>query len=338
MNKQSIIVHKSALLAAAQKRGLSPPEAEKLWLDLSPAPSTEPDSPKSKIPRVLYFLGAWVICLALAWFMGNQYSLYGVPALLSISIVYAVGFMGVGLYLWRVKQKKTLGGLGIFLSVSLVPLITYALQDLMGWWPGKFPGEYPGFFSWVSGGWAIMELATIGACLTALHFIRFPLLTVPLYVALWFMAMDIAPVFSPVSDSDGGFLPVRIALCLLLGLVLVIKAISLDRSQKTDFAFWGHLFGVAIFWSGMTLIDDTGWLENTLYLLVNLAMIILSPILQRKVFLVFGTIGLLTRLFWLANQYFADSAYFPFILSGMGLLVIIAGWILQRNWPRNLSQ
>jgi len=87
-------------------------------------------------------------------------------------LALTIGFAGVGLYLWKVKRKETLGGLSLFLALSLIPLTTYSFQDVMGWWPGQFPGEYPDFFHWVRGGWAIMELVTITASLIALHFIK----------------------------------------------------------------------------------------------------------------------------------------------------------------------
>ena len=193
MKDHSVVVRKSQVLAAAQRSGLNVSEAESLWLNLY-NPSKDPDS---KLSRIFYFLGAWIVCLALAWFMGNRYTLYGASALILISIAYAIGFMGVGLYLLKVKQEKTLGGLGVFLSVSLVPLITYATQDLIGWWPGQFPGQYCDFFCWIEGGWAIMELVTIGISWVVLKFIKLPLLTIPLYVTLWFMMMDIAAVIPP---------------------------------------------------------------------------------------------------------------------------------------------
>ncbi|MGC2594740.1 MAG: hypothetical protein WA347_00490 [Rhabdochlamydiaceae bacterium] len=339
MKNHLTIVRKSDLLAAAQGMGLSDYEAETLWSNLC---MTRSESTESKVPHVFYFLGAWVICLALAWFMGSRYTLYGTGALLLISIAYATGFMGAGLYLLKAKQKKTLGGLCIFLSISLVPLITYASQDLMGWWPGQFPGQYSDFFCWIKGGWAIMELATIGTSWAALYFIKFPLLTVPLYIALWFMTMDIAALFSHPSSNhlgdDSHLMHIRIALCHLLGLFLIVNAVTLDRAQKTAFGFWGHLFGVAIFWSGITLTNYTGWIGNTLYCLLNVSMIVLSPILERRVFLIFGTIGVVGHLFWLAHKYFADSANFPLILSGIGLLVIIAGWVIQRYWRWSFSQ
>jgi len=331
MESHTAVVQKTDLLAAAQGIGLSGSEAEKLWLALR---TSSPDSPKSKMPRVFYFLGTLVVCLALAWFMGDRYTLYGTAALLPISLSYATCFAGAGLYLWKAKRKETLGGLGIFLSLSLVPLITYAIQDLTGWWPGQFPGQYSDFFTWIKGGWAIMELVTIGAALTALHFIKFPLLTLPLYVALWFMSMDIAPVFSRLPVH---LMQIRITFCILLGLALMVNAVFLDRRQKTAFAFWGHLFGIAIFWSGitcLTFINYTGGLEDVFYCLLNISLIVLSPILRRRVYLVFGTIGLLSTLFLLAHTYFADSPSFPLILSGVGLLVIIAGVIVQRNWTR----
>src|SRR2546428_7179406 len=94
------------------------------------------------VVNVLYYLGGLIILTALAWFLGKGADLYGKAFLFWVSFAYSLCFYGAGVYLWKVKHKEILGGIAFFLSLSLVPLVTYALQAMMGWWPGNNPGEY----------------------------------------------------------------------------------------------------------------------------------------------------------------------------------------------------
>jgi 1,4-dihydroxy-2-naphthoate octaprenyltransferase len=47
--------------------------------------------------------------------------------------------------------------------------------------------------------------------------------------------------------------------------------------------------------------------------------------------MVFGAMGVFGYLGYLAYDVFAHSMLFPFVLSGIGLLVILAGVVYQRN-------
>jgi hypothetical protein len=52
---------------------------------------------------------------------------------------------------------------------------------------------------------------------------------------------------------------------------------------------------------------------------MNLALLALSVLLQRRVFTVFAAVGVFSYLVHLASTIFADSVMFPFILTAIGL-------------------
>jgi hypothetical protein len=98
-----------------------------------------------------------------------------------------------------------------------------------------------------------------------------------------------------------------------------------------DYAFWLYLFGLLSFWFGMTLMGDgTEW-EFFLYFVINLGLVLLSVLLQRRVFIVFGALGVFAYFSHLAYEIFRDSLLFPFALTVLGIGVIYLGVLYQRN-------
>lgn len=173
-----------------------------------------------------------------------------------------------------------------------------------------------------------MEAATIlGGCI-ALKYVRFPFLTAPIFFALWFMSMDITPL---IFGHSGNSWDNQLLVSIWFGVMLLIVAYMLDLTTKEDFAFWGYFFGVITFWIGVSKLDSASELENFFYLLINIGLVLLSVFLKRTVFLVFGAIGILVYVTSLFYRYFSDSAWFPIILSLVGLLVIYIGVMYHKN-------
>jgi hypothetical protein len=66
-------------------------------------------------------------------------------------------------------------------------------------------------------------------------------------------------------------------------------------------------------------------------MVINVAMIFVGAALGRRVFAVFGGIGVALYLGHLADRVFRDSMLFPLALSAIGLMVIGIGILWQRN-------
>ena len=62
-----------------------------------------------------------------------------------------------------------------------------------------------------------------------------------------------------------------------------------------------------------------------------MGLILLSVLLQRRVFVVFGAFGVFDYVGHLAWEIFEDSLLFPFVLSAVGLSIIALGILYAKN-------
>lgn len=322
-------IDKATLLSAASKLGIPDQKAEELWNALGEKASH--DVSKLDLSRLLYYFGAMIVIIAMGWFVNEAWERFGGGGMLAIAVAYMLVFIFIGSVLWRKEDLQVPGGLFITMAVCLIPLAVYGFQKWTGWWVVDAPGQYSDFFSWVSGSWFFMEACTIiGGCI-ALKFFRFPFLTAPLFFALWFMSMDVTPLIFGNSEN---LWDDRLWVSIGFGIVLLIVAYVTDLTTKEDFAFWGYLFGVITFWTGLSILDSTSELDKFFYFLINIGLMLLSVVLQRSVFLVFGSIGVLIYTTSLFYRYFSNSVLFPVVLSLIGVLVVFAGMIYHKNRQR----
>lgn len=66
-------------------------------------------------------------------------------------------------------------------------------------------------------------------------------------------------------------------------------------------------------------------------LLINLAFIGLAPLLERRVFLIFGALGVNAYIIDLSYRVFSDSVAFPFVLSFIGILILFIAVKYAKN-------
>jgi hypothetical protein len=305
------------LLAFLEQRAASLPAA-------SQAPSRQFD-----VAHLLWYAGALIVMTAMGLFSTLAFSQMGGQALAVTALVYAAGFAAAGHYLWHVKELRTPGGLLIAIAVSMAPLAVYGVQDALDLW-GQFgkPGTVQGFYVWIKGSWIFMEVAAIVAALIALRFYPFPFIVVIAGVALWFMSMDLAPWIAGTEHADW---ETRRRVSLWFGLGTLIVAWAVDWLRRGDFAFWLHLFGMIAFWGAVTSTSGGTMFDKALYCALNVALLFLAVFLRRKVYAVFGVIGIALYLGDLANKVFRDSLLFPFALSAIGVAVIAAGLLYYRH-------
>lgn len=313
--------------AAANEAQLSAEQAEKFWVALAKSDLAQP---KFVAEHVAFYFGAMIVIAAMGWLMNTAWESFGGEGILLLAVLYAFCFARAGLNFWHKEQFKLPGGLLMTMAVSMTPLAVYGLERLTGFWPQNDPGTYDGFHIWVKGGWIMMEVATIAAGLITIKFIRFPFLTAPIAFALWYLSMDLTPLLFGVHfDYE-----TREWISAGCGLIIILIAYLIDRRTKEDYAFWGYLFGVIAFWGGLSFMDSDSELNKIIYCFINIVMIFVSVLLQRKVFLIFGSLGVMGYLGHLSYTVFKDSFLFPFALTFLGLAVIYAGVLYQRNRGR----
>jgi hypothetical protein len=175
-----------------------------------------------------------------------------------------------------------------------------------------------------------MELATLASGAVMLWRYRLPFLVMPVAVTLWYMSMDLAPF---LFGEEYLAWELRKWVSLWFGLLIALLAFWVDiRNQSSrDFAFWLYIFGVTAFWSGLSLMESESEWSKLLYCMVNIAMIFTGAILGRRVFVVFGGLGVAGYLGYLAYEVFENSLLFPIALTLIGLAIVWLGILWQRH-------
>ena len=287
-------------------------------------------APQFDLAHLLWYAGALIVMGAMGLFSTLAFSSMGGFALTATAVVYAVLFTIAGHHLWYGRDLRIPGGLLIAIAVSMAPLAVYGIQDAYGAW-GQFdrPGTVHDFYVWIKGSWIFMEVAAIVAGVIALRFYPFPFIVMIIAFALWFMSMDLTPwVFGHAEFTWDE----RREVSVWFGLGVLVVAWLVDRYPRGgDFAFWLHLFGMMAFWGGLSLKSSDSEIAKALYCLLNVGLILLSVVLRRRVYAVFGTFGVAGYLGYLSYDVFKDSLLFPFALSGIGVAVIAVGLFYHKN-------
>lgn len=303
-------------------------KADELWNAFS---TRKPAKTPFDLAHVAYYFGALIVISAMGWFMTLGWERFGGGGILLISCIYAACFILGGWRLWFKENLRVPGGLLFTLAVWMTPLAVYGLERMLGFWPLSDPGTYRDFHVWIKGSWILMELGTVLTGLIALRLVRFPFLTFPVAFALWYMSMDLTPI---VMRSDHFTWEQRLWVSVIFGAAVLICAYIVDRRSEEDYAFWLYLFGMLAFWGGLSLMESGSQLKKFLYCLINLGLILLSVLLDRKVFIVFGALGVFGYLSYLSWDVFEHSFMFPIVLTLIGLVIIYLGIKYQKNQER----
>jgi len=143
--------------------------------------------------------------------------------------------------------------------------------------------------------------------------------------------MDLVPFFLGGARTYDWELYKIVSLYFGLAMTLLAFWVDLRSRASRDYAFWLYLFGVLTFWGGLSLMNSNSELSKLAYCGINVLMILIGAILGRRVFAVFGGLGVACYLGHLSQQVFKDSLLFPFALSLIGLAIIWLGVLWQRR-------
>ncbi len=311
-------------LADAVAQGiLSRQQAEALIEFLRSDPG---QSPGFDFTHVLYYLGGLIAIGAMTLFMTLGWEAFGGAGILGISCLYAL----IGLKLtntFRDRGYLVPAGISASFVVALAPLAIYGFQQALGLWPDNSSyREYHQFIKWH---WLYMELATLAVGAFMLWKYRFPFLVMPVAVTLWYLTMDVSAMISG-GDFDWAL---RKLVSMYGGLLMILLAVWVDIRSRygADHAFWLYLFGVIAFWSGLSLQYSESELAKFAYFCINLLMIGAGVLLVRRVFVVFGALGICGYLGHLAYEVFENSWLFPIVLTVIGLAIVYLGILWQKH-------
>ncbi|WP_374320194.1 DUF2157 domain-containing protein [Aquabacterium sp.] len=317
-------------LDEAVRRGLlSDSQATQLWAFLS---EQGQNTPSFRMTHILYYLGGMIAIGAMTLFMNLGWESFGGGGLLVISLLYAVAGLGLTEHLLKARHLPIPAGITATFVVVLTPLAVYGLQVMMGWWAdGRVYRDYHVFIDWR---WLMMELATLAVAALMLWRYRLAFLVMPVAVTLWYMSMDLVPYLFGYNQVDWA---TRQFVSLWFGLLMTLLAFWVDvrtRHATQDFPFWLYLFGVLTFWGALSSMNSDSEWSKLGYCAINLLMIGIGALLSRRVFAVFGGLGVAAYLGHLAATVFKDSLLFPLALTAIGLGVVYVGILWQRHEAR----
>lgn len=321
-------IRRSDLDAAVREGILSAAQADRLASFFASAPAAaEAGQPRFSFVHVLYYLGGMIAIGAMSLFMTLGWNSLGGWGGFVTAVFY--GALALLLTHWFLEKKNLAVPAGIMatLAVVMVPLAIFAAQMALGYWDDAKPFRH--YHQYIDGRWIMMELGTLAVGAILLWRYRFPFMLMPVAVTLWYMSMDLVPFL--FGDWRDWGIRKLISLWFGLGMVLLAFWVDVRSRHSRDYAFWLYLFGVMTFWGGLSSLNSGSELGKLAYCGINVVMILAGAVIGRRVFAVFGGLGLAGYLGHLSYRVFRDSLIFPFALSALGLAIIWLGILWQRR-------
>lgn len=319
-------------LDAALAAGALAPEQHRQLLAFLETRASAVRPARFDFSHVLWYAGALVIIGAMGLFTTLAFDQMGGKALLVTALIYAAIALFLAHRLWHKPGLRVPAGLLAAIAVSMTPLAIYGIQAEAGLWPEAFgdPGSYGGFYEWIKGSWVFMEIGTLLVGAVILRFFPFPFIGAIMALALWYLSMDLTPwIYGP--EYWNWQARETVSLYFGLGVMIFAWIQDLRRWDAGDFPFWLHLSGIVAFWGGMTMQESDSEIAKAIYCLINVGLLFLSVYLMRRVYAIFGVLGIACYLGYLADEVFQDSLLFPLALSAIGLAIIGGGILYFRR-------
>jgi hypothetical protein len=313
------------LQQAVQAGILTAESGEALWQFLQ---LRQEDQPTFQGTHILYYLGGLLAIGALTLFMTQGWVILGGWGL----AVMAVGFALVTAWLthWFLHQKRLMipAGILLTLTVVLVPLAIFGVQRGLGYWDDSL--RYQAFHTHIDWRWVVMELGTLLAGIVLLWRMPLPFAVMPVAVTVWYMSMDLAPL---LLGRPGWEEVTSQNISLFFGLVMLVVAFWVDvrQSGRLDYAYWLYQFGLLAFWGGLSWRSSDAEWGKFVYFCINIGLVLLGGVLRRRVFALFGGLGMAGYLGYLSHKWFSDSLLFPLVLILVGFALLYLGMLWQRH-------
>ncbi len=319
-------MNRTLLNQAAAKGIISEHQATQLWDFFS---TQTADTPRFQASHILYYFGGMIAIGAMSLFMNLGWERFGGWGIFAIALAYMGAGLALTRYFLNTLRLQIPAGITATFVVVLVPLAIYGLQQALGLWP-KANDAFRDYHRIIDWRWILMELGTLVAGAAMLWKFRLPFLMMPIAVTLWYMSMDIVPFAFGVEDTKW---ELRKLVSVYFGLLIILLGFWVDIRSRfgKDYSFWLYVVGVLTFWGALSMMNSDSELNKFIYFCINLAMIAVGAALSRRVFAIFGALGVAGYVGHLANSIFKDSILFPIALTAIGLAVIYCGIVWQRH-------
>ena len=334
---------------AVRRGAIDPSQAHALWAewadpgnprrvsrsDAEPAPQAAVESARFSFAHVLYYFGGLLAIGAMSLFMTLGWTMFGPWGGAVLATLYLVGALKVASHL-KERELPIPAGILATLAVFLVPLIVWCLQVGLGLWPEGGSEVFADYHKKINWRWLMLEFSTLAAAVVLLRAYRLPFMVMPVALTLWYLSMDLGHLLMQKEGFDWKFFRdfscvFGLATCFVAMWVDLRTRVAAHFEDRQDFAFWLYIFGTIMFWGGLSLRDSDSELGKALYCAINLFLVFFGAAVNRRVFTVFGGLGVAIYLGYLSSQVFRDSLAFTFALTVLGLGVVALGVWWQRR-------
>ncbi len=267
-----------------------------------------------------------------AWLLVLAFERLGGAGGFAVAAAYGLALLKAGSWVSR-RSEGAAGGLLIAAAVAMVPVAVHGVEHWLGF-AGGTGGPPETLAALVRSHTFPPAIAAVAAAALALRSFPFPLLSAVLVAAVWFVVIGCAPIiFGP--DPTWGQ---RALLSALLGLVVLGAGVAVDGRTRRDHARWIYLAGLVAFWGGLTTYHAETGPSFAFGAAVNASLLVVSLLLGRRGFAIFGAVGLAAVLGHLAEVQLEDAAV-PFAFAAIGLALVGGGIAWHRfepSWSRAL--
>lgn len=326
MKEKRLLVGKSDLVAAANSGAMATQDVDSLWNALEES-TQEADSKSFDIAQLLWYAGGALVMLAMGWFMERAWEAQSHITVLALCLGYTAAFCGLG---FKLKDDGLKGASSVLylLAVLMTPFTVAAAMEI-----GKM--QIPDVFFRGDNQALILEGATLLVSAFALSRVRRSLMTLPVFGSLWLLSITAAAVYTGERDLFFGFSShyfhfVSMTIGLLILAAAFVTDLNFGRNDE-DYSYWGYFFGTAAFWIPMSMLDSGSELGKLIYFFINVAMMLSSVVLRRRVLLLAGSLGAVGYVGHIIWTFFSDSLALPFVLILAGLGVIYLGLQYRRR-------
>lgn len=335
--------------AAVRRGAVVPEEAHALWAEwadpgnprrvhrkhMAPPGAAAVERARFSFSHVLYYFGGLLTIGAMSLFMTLGWEILGAWG----SAALAAGYLLLAWKVARHLQARALpipAGILATLAVCLVPLLVWSVQMGLHLWPEGGLDSFRAFHRHINWRWLTLELSTLAAAVVMLRSIKLPFMVMPVAVTLWYLNMDVAHLLMQKDGFDWAFtrdvsLVFGLATCALAVWVDLRTRLATRAEDRQDFAFWLYVFGALMFWAGLSLRESSSEWGKLGYAAINVALVFWGAAIGRRVFTVFGGLGVAIYLGYLSSRVFQDSLGFTFALTLLGLAVVALGVWWQRH-------
>ena len=293
---------------------LSRQQADALWARRgATAPGVTPSVTGPAAPGRLQaaaLAGSVLAGAGAAWLLLTAGERLGAPALVVVALACGAGAAAGA----RALERRGLaaGGVLAAIAVAMVPAAAAGLQRALGLFSEVSSSPAP---SAVLAGPAFPSAAVaVVAAIVALRAFRAPILSAVVVGAVWFLVMLAAPLVFGAGPSWSQ----RALLSALLGVVVLGAGVALDGRTRRDHAGWLYLSGLVAFCGAFATVRLESTLALALEAAVDAALVFAAVALRRKVFAIFGALGLASVL----GQILAvsvDDAFLPLAFGAVGV-------------------